>query len=238
MFRREAWQQLAATRQTTPPFGWEDYDLWLAAAERGLRAELVGSIVGRYREQPRLDAQDQRRRHGVDLRQTPRTTPEVAMAELDPSAFAPATERELARPDPRAGGAGRRAHPGDRRPGCPACRAARRRLAADGRAPARAERQLAELRGTKVIRYTASGATGVRTAARPPWMTTSRPSDVLAMLRGTAAPVKAAAGTPERGSDQVVVPSGRGRATVIRAPRPLGFLQQRAQRADTHQWAG
>ncbi|MEY4230107.1 MAG: hypothetical protein RLZZ362_956, partial [Actinomycetota bacterium] len=30
----------------------EDYDLWLSAAERGWRAQIVTSVVGRYREQP------------------------------------------------------------------------------------------------------------------------------------------------------------------------------------------
>ena len=31
-------------------YGWEDYDLWLRAAEHGRRADLVPAIVGRYRE--------------------------------------------------------------------------------------------------------------------------------------------------------------------------------------------
>ena len=52
MFRREAWTQLGGF--TTPTGGvedgWEDYDLWLSAAGKGLRAEHVGSVIGRLRE--------------------------------------------------------------------------------------------------------------------------------------------------------------------------------------------
>jgi hypothetical protein len=52
VFRRDAWSQLGG--YTTPAGGvedgWADYDLWLSAAERGMRAELVGSVVGRQRE--------------------------------------------------------------------------------------------------------------------------------------------------------------------------------------------
>ena len=52
MFRREAWTQLGGF--TTPKGGvedgWEDYDLWLSAAGKGLRAEHVGSVIGRLRE--------------------------------------------------------------------------------------------------------------------------------------------------------------------------------------------
>ncbi len=54
LFRRDAWMELGgycvATRRVEG--GWEDYDLWLTVAERGLRADLVRSIIGRYREQP------------------------------------------------------------------------------------------------------------------------------------------------------------------------------------------
>jgi Glycosyl transferase family 2 len=52
MFRREAWSQLGGfpTPANGVEDGWADYDLWLLAAERGLRAEDVGSIVGRRRE--------------------------------------------------------------------------------------------------------------------------------------------------------------------------------------------
>ncbi len=54
LFRRDAWMELGgycvATRSVEG--GWEDYDLWLSVAERGLRADLVRSIIGRYREQP------------------------------------------------------------------------------------------------------------------------------------------------------------------------------------------
>ncbi|HEX2785189.1 MAG TPA: glycosyltransferase family 2 protein, partial [Ilumatobacteraceae bacterium] len=54
LFRRAAWQELGGYRVSTRSMegGWEDYDLWLSVAERGLRADLVRSIVGRYREQP------------------------------------------------------------------------------------------------------------------------------------------------------------------------------------------
>ena len=52
MFRREAWTEVGgfATPASGVDDGWADYDLWLTAAERGLRAELVGSIIGRRRE--------------------------------------------------------------------------------------------------------------------------------------------------------------------------------------------
>jgi hypothetical protein len=53
MFRREAWSQLGG--YVTPgegvEDGWEEYDMWLSVADSGLRAELVGSIVGRRRQQ-------------------------------------------------------------------------------------------------------------------------------------------------------------------------------------------
>jgi Glycosyl transferase family 2 len=53
MFRREAWSQLGGF--TTPTDGvddgWAEYDLWLSAAESGLRAAVVGSVIGRRREQ-------------------------------------------------------------------------------------------------------------------------------------------------------------------------------------------
>ena len=52
MFRRDAWLQLGGF--TTPTAGiedgWAGYDLWLSAAESGMRAELVGSVIGRHRE--------------------------------------------------------------------------------------------------------------------------------------------------------------------------------------------
>jgi glycosyl transferase family 2/glycosyl transferase family 1 len=52
MFRREAWSDLGGYSTADGLHGWESYDLWLAVAERGLRAELVRSVVGRHREQP------------------------------------------------------------------------------------------------------------------------------------------------------------------------------------------
>lgn len=53
MFRVDRWADLGGYAEWTNGIGgWEDYDLWLSAAERGWRAELVAQIVGRYREQP------------------------------------------------------------------------------------------------------------------------------------------------------------------------------------------
>jgi sarcosine oxidase gamma subunit len=54
LFRRDAWLDLGGYCVTTRSVegGWEDYDLWLSIAERGQRADLVRSIIGRYREQP------------------------------------------------------------------------------------------------------------------------------------------------------------------------------------------
>jgi Glycosyl transferase family 2 len=52
LFRRDAWLQLGGYSTADGLYGWEDYDLWLTAAERGQRADLVRAIVGRYREQP------------------------------------------------------------------------------------------------------------------------------------------------------------------------------------------
>jgi len=52
MFRRQAWLDLGGYSTADGLYGWEDYDLWLTVAERGQRADLVRSIVGRYREQP------------------------------------------------------------------------------------------------------------------------------------------------------------------------------------------
>ncbi|MCX6520307.1 MAG: glycosyltransferase [Actinobacteria bacterium] len=52
MFRKDAWLELGGYSAGDGIYGWEDYDLWLATAERGRRASLVTSVVGRYREQP------------------------------------------------------------------------------------------------------------------------------------------------------------------------------------------
>ncbi len=53
MFRIDRWRDLGGYAEWTNGIGgWEDYDLWLSAAERGWRAQLVPQIVGRYREQP------------------------------------------------------------------------------------------------------------------------------------------------------------------------------------------
>jgi GT2 family glycosyltransferase len=51
LFRRDRWLELGGYADSTAAYGWEDYDLWLRAAERGWRAELVSQFVGRYREQ-------------------------------------------------------------------------------------------------------------------------------------------------------------------------------------------
>ncbi len=52
MFRREAWSQLGGFSTAVGGIedGWADDDLWLSAAERGLRAEHVASVIGRHRE--------------------------------------------------------------------------------------------------------------------------------------------------------------------------------------------
>jgi hypothetical protein len=52
LFRRQAWLDLGGYSTADGLYGWEDYDLWLTVAERGQRADLVRSVVGRYREQP------------------------------------------------------------------------------------------------------------------------------------------------------------------------------------------
>ena len=52
LFRRASWLELGGYSTADGLYGWEDYDLWLAVAERGQRADLVRSIIGRYREQP------------------------------------------------------------------------------------------------------------------------------------------------------------------------------------------
>jgi Glycosyl transferase family 2 len=53
MFRRDAWSDLGG--YAAPAAGvdddWEGYDLWLSVAERNQRCELVGSIIGRQRQQ-------------------------------------------------------------------------------------------------------------------------------------------------------------------------------------------
>jgi GT2 family glycosyltransferase len=51
LFRRSAWSALGEYHDSPDIYGWEDYDLWLSAAERGWRADLVPQFVGRYREQ-------------------------------------------------------------------------------------------------------------------------------------------------------------------------------------------
>ncbi len=52
MFRREMWTELGGYSTADEVHGWEDHDLWLTAAERGLRAEIVRAVVGRRRQHP------------------------------------------------------------------------------------------------------------------------------------------------------------------------------------------
>ena len=53
MFRREMWSELGGYPTADEVYGWEGRDLLLTAAERGLRAEIVRSVVGRCRQHPR-----------------------------------------------------------------------------------------------------------------------------------------------------------------------------------------
>jgi hypothetical protein len=50
MFRREALVALDGYPTAELLFGFEDHDLWLSVAERGLRADLTRSVIGRRRE--------------------------------------------------------------------------------------------------------------------------------------------------------------------------------------------
>ena len=52
LFRRTAFDELGGYEDPPGIGGWEDYDWWLRAAEDGRRAQLVPSVVGRYREHP------------------------------------------------------------------------------------------------------------------------------------------------------------------------------------------
>ena len=61
MFRRDAWLHLGGYGSPTGvEDGWEEYDMWLTVADRGLRADLVGSVVGRSRDLygPALEIRD------------------------------------------------------------------------------------------------------------------------------------------------------------------------------------
>ncbi len=51
MFRRDALVALDGYPTAELLFGFEDHDLWLSVAERGLRADLTRSVIGRRREQ-------------------------------------------------------------------------------------------------------------------------------------------------------------------------------------------
>ena len=103
MFRKAAWSELGGYADDPgTSYGWEDYDLWLPSPSVAAVPTSSPGIVGRYREQPGFDAQDQRHRHGRQLRHPPRTTSEVAMAELTTARTsdraARATERALREP--------------------------------------------------------------------------------------------------------------------------------------------
>lgn len=50
MFRRDALVDLDGYPTAELLYGFEDHDLWLSVAERGLRAELTRSVIGRRRE--------------------------------------------------------------------------------------------------------------------------------------------------------------------------------------------
>ena len=49
LFRRHDFRQIGGFQSVPELHGWEHHDLWLSFAERGQRAELVRSIVGRHR---------------------------------------------------------------------------------------------------------------------------------------------------------------------------------------------
>jgi GT2 family glycosyltransferase len=49
MVRRVTWEALGGYRAELALYGWEDYDLWLRAAHRGLRGVLVPEILCEYR---------------------------------------------------------------------------------------------------------------------------------------------------------------------------------------------
>ncbi len=51
MFRRDALVDLGGYPTAELLYGFEDHDLWLSVAERGLRADLTRSVIGRRREQ-------------------------------------------------------------------------------------------------------------------------------------------------------------------------------------------
>jgi hypothetical protein len=50
MVRRSAWEAVGGYTTSDAVYGWEDYTLWLALADKGYRGELVREVVGLYRE--------------------------------------------------------------------------------------------------------------------------------------------------------------------------------------------
>ncbi len=51
-FRREVWEQCGGYDSTMPAMGWEDWDLWIGAAERGWRFHRLPEVTFEYRVRP------------------------------------------------------------------------------------------------------------------------------------------------------------------------------------------
>lgn len=49
LIRRSAWEAVGGYSASAELYGWEDYDLWLGLADRGLHAVLVPEVLVRYR---------------------------------------------------------------------------------------------------------------------------------------------------------------------------------------------
>ncbi|HZF08527.1 MAG TPA: glycosyltransferase [Thermoanaerobaculia bacterium] len=52
VFRREVWEQCGGYDGTMPAMGWEDWDLWIGAAERGWRFHRLKDVTFDYRVRP------------------------------------------------------------------------------------------------------------------------------------------------------------------------------------------
>ncbi|HEV7516213.1 MAG TPA: glycosyltransferase [Thermoanaerobaculia bacterium] len=52
VLRREVWEQCGGYDGTMPAMGWEDWDLWLGAAERGWRFQRLTDVTFDYRVRP------------------------------------------------------------------------------------------------------------------------------------------------------------------------------------------
>jgi GT2 family glycosyltransferase len=52
VFRREVWEQCGGYDATMPAMGWEDWDLWIGAAERGWRFHRLPEVTFDYRVRP------------------------------------------------------------------------------------------------------------------------------------------------------------------------------------------